>query len=406
MAPATRLLFVLGTTCALACAPPEAPRVALQTLYFAPHQTTRSLEIRNPSDTPLSLTRVRLDTTTPDWGSFVITDERLPPSIPAGGSVELHLSADNKHFNVEHRRGKPPRYRNGRSRILFTTDGPRSVDLRFEPATGDGLWILLTKLGVFTALAASLAIIVRRRRQRVPWILLLLLALLPWGPALCPAALGQVIGEGAISQCAAGFAGTPLTLSAPSGGLLLLFALLLGGDLLRGAAALRNATQGPGPTPELRHLLSDLSFVIAVSGALIASATLDLATLVDLQGGFEWGVQSQPLAAILALLALILRSPPADHSLEDLALASIYCLVFFAGWALPGQSAAITILPHGAFIALGILSGLAKITALTLLIGLLRRWSATRLRDPGRLLQWLPLLAIAELLRQGLSLLS
>jgi len=388
-----------------ACAPAKAPRVALQTLYFAPHQTTRSLAIHNPSDEPLPLTRIRLDTTTPDWGSFVITDKQLPPSIPASGSVELHLSADNKHFNGEHRRGKPPHYRSGRSRLLFRADGPRSVDLRFEPAPGDGPWTLLTKLGIFTVLAATLAVIVRRRREQVPWILLLLLALLPWGPALCPAALGQVIGESALAQCAAGFEGTSLTLSAPVGGLLLLFALLLGSDLLRSAAALRRPTQGGAPGFDLRRLLCDLSLVIAASGALLASSSLDPAALVDHQITLGWGVQTRPFAALIALLALVLRSPLARHrSLDDLALVSVYSLVFLGAWVLPGQSAAIAVLPHGAFIALGVVSGLVKIAALTLLIGLLRQWSASRLRDPGHLLLWLPLLALGELLRQGFAL--
>lgn len=388
-----------------ACAPAKAPPVALQTLYFAPHQTTRSLTIRNPSDLALPLTRIRLDTTTPDWGSFVLTDKELPPSIPAGGSVELHLLTDNKHFNDEHRRGKQPRYRSGRSRLLFKADGPRSVDLRFEPAPGDGPWILLTKLGIFTALAAILAVIVRRRHAQLPWILLLLLALLPWGPALCPTALGQVIGESALAQCAAGFEGTSLTLSAPVGGLLLLFTLLLGNDLLRSAAALRKPTQGGDPGLGIRRLLCDLSLVIAASGVLIASSSLDPAALVAHQVTLGWGVQTRPFAAFIALLALILRSPVGIHrDLDDLALASVYSLVFLGAWALPGLSTASTILPHGAFIALGVISGLIKIATLSLLVGFLRRWSATRLRDPGRLLPWLPLLALAELLRQGIGL--
>lgn len=383
----------------------ESPRIAPATLYFAPHQTTRTLSIHNPSDEALPLQKIRFDTATPDWGSFQLTDETLPREIPAGAAVELQISADSQHFVGERPHGAPPRYRQGQARLLFAANGDRSVDLRFEPAGGDGLWVLLTKLGIFAALVAGLALVERRRGllKTIPWLFLLVVATLPWGPALCFGSLGEPLSSSAVRQCAEGYGGTALTLSAPTGGLLLCFALLLLGDLTRCGATLRGAAPATDLRLSLRRLICDLAMLLALAPALIGSAALDPAALIEHQLASGWGILIRPLAALVAALALLQR-PTSVRRIdpEELALASLYSLVFLGGWALPGLGAAIQSLPHGVFLALAILVGLAKIAGIVVLSRFLRRRTAERRQGAQSLHWWLLGLAAAALLIQAL----
>jgi len=394
----------------LACSAGESPVIAPTTLYFAPQQTTRSLSIHNPGAEAIPLRKIRFDTTTPDWGSFLLTDETLPREIPAGASVELQLSADSKHFAFERQHGAPPRYRQGQARLLFAANGARSVDLRFEPAVGDGPGVLLTKLGVFAVLVAGLALVGRRRRRRhqdllvtIPWLFLVVVATLPWGPPLCFGGLGEPLSASALSQCAEGYGGMALSLSAPTGGLLVCFALLLLGDLTRCSAALRGAAPATDLRLGLRRLLCDLALLLAIAPALIASASLDPAAQLDHQLASGWGLLSHPVAAILAAGALLQRPTSARQiDLEELALASLYSLVFLCGWALPGPGA-VHALPHGLFIALAILCGLAKIAGIVALLRLLRRRTAERRQAAGSPHLWLLGLAAAALLIQAIA---
>jgi len=387
---------------ALACAPAQTPSVAPQTLYFAPAHPSRTLTVGNPGGEALRLSRIRLDTTSPDWGSFVVTDESLPKSIPAGGSVQLHIHADRKHFARETVRGQPPRYRKGHARLVFDAQERHSVDLRFEPTPGDGATPLLAKLGIFAALAGLLGLLARRLRQRVPWLLLLVIALMPWGPALCWGELGSALSPSAIDQCGAGFDGTALAMAQPTGGVLLCLLLLLLSDLIGTSLAVR----GPAPASELRRglrrLLCDLTLVIAAAAALTTSGSFVPSTLVDLQISGGWGAQNQPVAALLALLAVTLRRASSRRfDLEDLALAPILALLFLGGWALPAPASASASLPHGLVIALEILSTIVKSAALLALVRWLRAKAPAQLRGPESRLIWLLLIATLELLRQG-----
>lgn len=401
------VLLVASLAGSLACSlgSQESPRIAPATLYFAPHQTTRTLSIHNSSDEALPLRKIRFDTATPDWGSFQLTDETLPREIPAGAAVELQISADSQHFIGERPHGAPPRYRQGQARLLLTANGDRSVDLRFEPAAGDGLWVLLTKLGIFAALVTGLALAARRRGllKTIPWLFLLVVATLPWGPALCFGSLGEPLSASALRQCAEGYGGTALALSAPTGGLLLCFALLLLGDLTRCGATLRGAAPTTDLRLGLRRLLCDLAMLLALAPALIGSASLDPSALIEHQLASGWGLQSRPVAALLASLALLQR-PTSTRRIdpEELALASLYSLVFLGGWALPGPGAAIQSLPHGVFLALAILCSLAKTAGIVVLLRFLRRRTAERRQGAEPLHGWLLGLAAAALLIQAL----
>jgi len=385
----------------LACSPGESPIIAPTTLYFAPHQTTRSLSIHNPGAEAIPLRKIRLDTATPDWGSFLLTDETLPREIPAGAGVELQISADSQHFVDERPHGAAPRYRRGQARLLFAANGARSVDLRFEPAAGDAPWVLLTKLGLFATLVAGLGLVGRRRGLlgTIPWLFLLVVATLPWGPALCFGGLGEPLSASALGQCAEGYGGTPLSLSTPTGGLLLCFALLLLGDLTRCGATLRGAAPATELRLGLRRLLCDLAAILAIAPALIASASLDPAAQIEHQLASGWGLLSHPVAALLAAGALLQRPTSARRvDLEEFALASLYSLVFLGGWALPGPGAAIHALPHGLFIVLALFCGLAKIAGTIALLRRLRRRTAERRQGADSLHLWLLGLAAAALL--------
>ncbi|MEZ4381655.1 MAG: hypothetical protein R3A79_09915 [Nannocystaceae bacterium] len=381
----------------VACAPPRELALDPAPVVFTPAATERTLTIENRGAQPLALAAVRLDSATPDWGSFVLTDARLPATIPARGSVALHLSADTEHFVGERVYGQPPRYRQGHARLLFTADGPRSVDLRFEPeppgaAARDGI-----KLALFAAIVGGLARL-GRRRERAPWLLLSTILLLPWAAPLCFGALGADVGLAAQAQCAAGHGGVALTLASPPGGVAWILALVIVGALVDPLAALR----GPAPATELRvagrRALADLALLLGIAPALLASATLDLGDLVARQAVGGWQVLHHPVAAIVCLFAVALRDPRGGPRRdEDLALAALLAALFLGGWTLPVDPAALAGLSHAGLLEAGLLVHLAKIASLLGGVTLLRRRLLARRREPSRGLAPLVLLALLAL---------
>ncbi|MCA9659042.1 MAG: hypothetical protein KC486_11915, partial [Myxococcales bacterium] len=65
-------LVALGAALVLACAPPRDLFVSPETLVFTPAATERTLTLRNPGAEALPLAAIRLDSASPDWGSFVL----------------------------------------------------------------------------------------------------------------------------------------------------------------------------------------------------------------------------------------------------------------------------------------------------------------------------------------------
>lgn len=372
----TRRLLGLGLAAGLAvgCAPDEPVRVTPSILYFDAAHPSRTLTLRNAGASEVALARVRLDTRTPDWGSFVLTDAALPRSVPAGGEVELHLRADTKHFVSEHAHGEPPHYRRGRSRLLLQADGARAIELRFEPPPTPGLALQLGRLGT---LAAALALLVALRRRRpasapVPWALLVAVAILPWGPPLCVDQVGARLGRAALEQCALGHGGAPLVLAPTELGVGLGLALLLLVDLARWGAAARDSAPASALRSGARSLLADLALLLAIAPALAGADVLAVDALALAQED-AWGVIRHPIAALLALAAAALRGSAASRvGADDLGIAALLTLVFFGGWT-PPPGLPFTALPHGLMLALGVVLTLGKSAAIALGIAALRR---------------------------------
>ena len=371
-------LFVL----VLGCAPAPSPHAEPSALDFTPAAPQRTLFLVNPEDRPAPLTRVRLDTRTPDWGSFVITDPSLPNAIPPRGEVEIHMSANPAHFRVPAGGPHPaePLHRGGQSRLLFEIDGtPQSVALRFGPTPALAPLALAAKLAVLAAVLAALVARARRARTALvlPLPLLIAAALIPFGDALCPAALAAPLPARQLARCAEGFdAGTPLQVVVLDGGLLLLIAGLLLPALFHLAAAPR----APSPTAALRQAARELGALLLLALAAAAAAlslgaaeprALVLAQRAPLAATLpSWGLFLQPLGAAAFLLAAALRRPSAAPVLEDLALAALFVVIFLGGWDLPLLP--FERLPHLAAIALQVALTLAKIAALHHLLGRLR----------------------------------
>ncbi|MDC0673925.1 NADH-quinone oxidoreductase subunit H [Nannocystis radixulma] len=344
-------------------APPTGVRAEPSTLVFTPAAERLELRLVNHGEAAAPLTAIRFDSRTLDWSAFGIEDREYPREIAAGGAVNLRLRVDHDHFT----RGGAPR--SGSARLLFAAGAaPQIVELRYAQPdpTGD-----LLRAGVRTAVLLALAALawIGTRRLKPPltwpaWLpLIAALALLPFGPGLCPDAIGRPLSAADVEQCAAGRGGVPLALVAVGEGWLVYFVVLV-------IAALGRLTD---TTQLARRLASrDLALAAAFAGPLLAFGTLDPRRLVGEQavGLFHgaaifpsWGLVVQPIAAAVALA--VAAAPPTGR-LERLGFAAVFVACFLGGAGLPMLPLAGAV--HGLALFIGAVVLAAKIAAVAWLV--------------------------------------
>ena len=353
------MFVALGLVALAGCgAPPTGVRAEPASLVFTPAAERLELRLVNRGDAPVPLTRIRFDTRTPDWRAFSIDNREYPREIAAGGAVSLRLRADHDHFTPA------GAARDGSARLLFAAgEAPQGVELRYlQPDPASDLRRAAIRTALLLALAALGWASMRRTRLPLPWPawlpLIAAFALLPFGPGLCPDALGAPLSVADVEQCAAGRGGVPLALVAVGEGwLVYLVALVIAGiGRLTDRAALA------------RRLASrDLALAAAFAGPLLAFGTFDPRQLVGEQavglfGGPAifpaWGALVQPIAAAVAIA--VAATPPATR-LERLGFAAAFVACFLGGAGLPMQPLADT--GHGLALFIGAVVLATKIAA-------------------------------------------
>ena len=127
--------------------------------------------------------------------------------------------------------------------------------------------------------------------------------------------------------------------------------------------------------------------------ALVLGESLDPNAAVQAQAGLRWGLWMQPFAAAaLAVAAVVEVQATRAHSpvagrVAAIGLAALLTTLCLGGADLPQQ---VLSLPHAAAVALGAALWLAKVTALTWLLG--------RARVPAWARRAIVPLAIAQIL--------
>lgn len=348
------------------CGAPEAGvRAEPSALVFTPAAPRLELSLVNRSDATVPLSKIRFDPRSPDWGAFLIEDREHPREIVPGGAVSLHLRIDREHFT---RRGADYA---GHSRLLFVAGTTTQiVELHYRPpAPATAVTVALVRSALLLGLVALTWALSRRRRGRAPltwttWLpAIVVFALLPLGPGLCPDALGQPLSSADVEQCAAGRGGVPLSLVAVGEGWLVYLVVLV----LAGIGRLREGT-----ALARRLAAGDLALALAFSGPLLAFGTLDPRLLVGEQsaGLFgaaaippSWGLLVQPIAAAVALA--VIAGPPRPLQ-GRLAFAAAFTVCFLGGHTLPGLAPAGA--AHGLVLAVGAGVFAAKTAAIVWLV--------------------------------------
>lgn len=342
---------------------------------FTPARDDLELRIVNHTDSPLPLSRIRLDPRDPDWGAFVIEDRDLPREIAARNSVSLHLRVDREHL-AGPRGGEK---RQGLSHLLFQAgSAPRSIELRYQPDDPSAALrsALLRAALLVAALGLAWLVARRPRASALPWTtwlpLLALLCVLPWGLALCPSQLGGVLSQADLEQCAERRGGEPLVLLAAAEGWLVYLLALVVAALGRLAHAARDL---PRAAAEARLASRDLALALAFAGPLLSFGTLDPSSLAASQTGPlvaaiswlpRWACFVQPLAAAVAIAV---AAAPHTTGTARIHVAAAIAAIFFGGATLPASLTTAT--PHGlALVAAGVALAV-KIAALAWLLRLL-----------------------------------
>jgi NADH:ubiquinone oxidoreductase subunit H len=350
------------------CGGPDGLAAEPRELVFTPARTRLELRLYNHGDVPIALSRNRIDPRDRDWGAFTIVDRTLPREVAAGDAAVLHLVVDGDHFE---KRGQS---RAGQARLHLLVDGtPRSIDLKFTPGDpAQSLRGALLRFAILAAVAGLAWASARRTRRPLPawpaWLpALVILAVLPWGPGICPDALSQPLSAADVEQCADGRGGAPLVLLPASEALLAYLIALAAAGLGRLAHAVNG---GSALAPAVRLASRDLALALAFAGPLLAFGTLSAATLIAeqqivlLPGIPRWGILVQPLAAVAAIAV---AAAPIASKAERLGVAAAIALFFLGGHHLPLVSAGS--LPHAAILALAAASLAAKIAATYWLLG-------------------------------------
>ncbi len=352
-------------------------RIEPATLHFTPTRPELAVRLMHDGSEPLLLTRIRVDHRDRDWSAFTITDRTLPRQIDPGGAALLHLRVDVDHFKAPDPHGL---HRSGEATLTFNAGESRRIPLRFTD-TGTPLAAQLIRLTLLALLAAGLALL--GRRARLPWTTALpaLVAVLiaPLGPGLCPAAPTAALGLADLLQCADGRGGVSSQIWPHPDGLGLVLAALL-------FTALGRISEDPAALR--RSLGLGLALV-----ALVLGESLDPNAAVQAQAGLRWGLWMQPFAAAaLAVAAVVEVQATRAHSpvagrVAAIGLAALLTTLCLGGADLPQQ---VLSLPHAAAVALGAALWLAKVTALTWLLG--------RARVPAWARRAIVPLAIAQIL--------
>lgn len=371
-------LSVVGIGCAAAPAGPlwADPGV----VRLDPGRTEVDIEIHNISGTARPIGEFQFGGE--DWGSLRFVDDSLPRTIARNGSVVVRLAISPASFRRE-----PGVYRSGHATLRFRSDRHQfEVPIEFigtaeERSGAPPIWLaglILALLGG-AGLLGLLGLLTPGRAHRAPaWVsttsarlgvawalaaLLLLAALIPFGPGHCVGRLGARVGPAELEQCRAGLGGFELTLLPASPGVWWwVIALAIAAAAM--AVVRVRANQTEDADEHATGALVALSLIRVLGFALILAALLvglvpdslsasDL-VLAQLRSGTEllpialpaWGILAQPLACAAAFalaisLPLHQDSDPALAILtrfERLLWSALLTTTFLGGWSIPGLS--------------------------------------------------------------------
>jgi len=201
---------------------------------------------------------------------------------------------------------------------------------------------------------------------------LIVFAIVPWGPGVCPGRLGEVITDGELQACIASGAGARFQVVHLEVGLLFYFAiasLAVYGTTLAGWASYNKWSLLGGLRASSQMMSYEVTMGMAILGAFIVYGSLEPNALVEAQGSspLHWGIVLQPLGFILFFTAAIAETkrtpfdlPEGEPELigyfveysgmrfgmfflaefmEVIFTAAIVSTVFLGGWQLPGLHA-------------------------------------------------------------------
>jgi len=315
-----------------------------------------AVTLTNTTSQSVALSNFRLDSSTPDWGSFAIEGDKLPSSIAPGEHVTLQLRAFARNFARRDHQGPTGAFHSGTSAVVFEANGePQRLATRFlaVPAWWPTLlgtamaalvaWLfglILWAVGPRPVLPGSSS---KPRRFRDQWLwLVVAVAALPWASGLC-FDWNLVATPADLAQCGDGRGGFSPGITS-SASLLLAIAAL--------AAATRWRAQ------QTSRDLYLLGFALALLAPATQVASVDLGSVMahQVEG---WFAIRQPVAFTLSLLsgAGLLSSAPLGPRLRTcvyLAVASCIGSIFCGGFTqgvLEGRLLPAVVLASGALAA-------------------------------------------------------
>lgn len=267
---------------------------------------------------------------------------------------------------------------------------------------------LLTKEDFIPARANKVLFILAPLFAVVP--VLLVFAVIPFGPPVCLEQLGGVMTSDALAQCRV----ENLQVAQIDIGILFVFALAslsVYGAALAGWASYNNLSLLGGLRASAQMLSYEVTMGMAVMGAILVYGTIEPMSMVAQQHDFwRWGIFMQPLGFVLFFTAAIAetkRAPfdiPEGESeivgyfceysgvrfmsfflgefLEIVFVGSIVTTIFLGGWQVPGLSDSGFLgieLPHWAVTLLRVAAFMVKVFILCF-IQLAIRWTLPRMR--------------------------
>jgi hypothetical protein len=370
-----RLLLTILFVLALGCASDSKPLWADPGLVrLAPDHTQVAIEIHNVSGTIRPVGEFEL--VGEDWGTLRFVDDSLPRTVPANDSVVVRLEVSAASF-----RSKPNVYRSGQASLRFRSNQHEfEVPIEFvgTEARGSGA----PPLGLSLVALALLGLAVLAKQLRTPSTataslqqrlvvaaalaaLLLLVATIPFGNALCLDRAGIRVGAAELAQCRAGLGGYTLTMLPASPGV---WWWLIAPALVTFATASLRARADAAVIGLLVMRTLGLAIVLASFATALApaSATTGDYVLAQLRStqlfGLDlpaWGLLALPLACA-AMVALVVPARASGEPMlaalerfERLLWAALIATLFFGGWSIPGVSGrAVPWLSHAGLLAL------------------------------------------------------